>query len=104
MASACRVSTGGCIAELRQRSFETTTLILSDHRLPDGTGIDAVKLLRQQHPQLPAIIITGDTAPEHIQHLHDSALPVLHKPFRTEGLRAMIEATLAGRNDARVKD
>lgn len=99
-----QVSTGGCIAELRQGSFETTTLVISDHRLPDGTGIDAVKLLRQQHPQLPAIIITGDTAPEHIQHLHDSALPVLHKPFRTEGLRAMIEATLAGRNDARVKD
>jgi len=78
-------------------------LVISDHRLPDGTGVDVIGWLRRADPALPALIITGDTSPQQIQRLHDSALPVLHKPFRAEELRAMIETIMAPSSDDSVK-
>lgn len=69
-------------------------LIISDHRLADGTGRDAIDYVRQFQPRLPAIIVTGDTSSEQLQTLADSGLPVLHKPFRAEKLRAMIDSTM----------
>jgi PAS domain S-box-containing protein len=34
-------------------------LILSDHKLPDFTGIDALVLAREHYPDLPFILVTG---------------------------------------------
>ncbi|MGE5452897.1 MAG: ATP-binding protein [Acidobacteriota bacterium] len=72
-------------------------LVISDHRLSDGTGRDVVQLARAHHPRLAALIVTGDTSPEQISMLAQSGLPVLHKPFRAKKLRAMIEETMARR-------
>lgn len=69
-------------------------LVVSDHRLGDGTGREAIAHLRQRQPALPALILTGDTAPEQLADLARSGLPVLHKPFRSEKLRAMILVTM----------
>ena len=70
-------------------------LVISDHRLNDGSGRAVVDALRLVHPGLPALIITGDTAPQQLAELADSGLAVLHKPFRAEKLRAMIEEIMA---------
>jgi signal transduction histidine kinase/FixJ family two-component response regulator len=67
-------------------------LLLTDLRLPDGTGIDVVRLLRSADAALPVLVITGDTAPGDIALVHSSDLPVLHKPFTSEGLLAAIKA------------
>jgi len=34
-------------------------LVLADYRLPDFTGLDALKLVRKQHPFLPFILMSG---------------------------------------------
>ena len=64
--------------------------IISDYRLRDHqTGIEAIACLRNQyHSDIPAIIITGDIAPETLRDVTEQGLQILHKPvspvkFRT---------------------
>jgi CheY-like chemotaxis protein len=71
-------------------------LLVSDQRLPDGTGIEVALMLRAATATLPVLVVTGDTAPGDIALLHASGLPVLHKPFTSEGLLAAIHALGVG--------
>jgi signal transduction histidine kinase len=89
------VTAGADLAWVTAQPAQTWDLLVSDHRLPDGTGRDVVQHLRQHQAELPALIITGDTLPSHLAQLADSGLSVLHKPFRAETLRAMIDSTMA---------
>jgi DNA-binding NarL/FixJ family response regulator len=34
-------------------------LVVMDHRLPDGTGIDATNQIKAQRPELPVILLSG---------------------------------------------
>lgn len=67
-------------------------LILADYRLAEGlTGTAAVGMLRAYLDRaVPALIVTGDTAPDRLQVLHGSGFPVLHKPIHGEALRAAL--------------
>ena len=68
-------------------------LLLTDHRLRDGDGLQAIRMARSQHPHLPAVVITGDTGAEPLRQLQDSGVPVLHKPFQSEELLATLLAS-----------
>lgn len=70
-------------------------LLITDLRLPGGSGFDVVALARRRFGQLPVLVVTGNTAPADIAALGDSGLAVLHKPFRAEQLRAAINEALA---------
>jgi two-component system, sensor histidine kinase len=72
-------------------------LILCDYRLRNGhTGIEAVQLLRNAFgAQIPAALLTGDTAPETIKEIQAVDLPVLHKPLKPAKLRAFLSHLLA---------
>ena len=67
-------------------------LILCDYRLPGKeSGIDVIQRIRGEYnEEIPAILITGDTAPERLQEAHDSGLVVLSKPVANSKLRATI--------------
>lgn len=67
-------------------------LLMTDYRLPDDTtGIEVVNYLRMCFGEnLPALILTGDTAPETLQRISEAGLPVLHKPIRPARLRSLI--------------
>ena len=67
-------------------------LLVADQRLPDGTGIDVARLLRSRDAAIPLLVVTGDTAPDDIAMLRASGLPVLHKPFTSNELRAALRA------------
>ncbi len=88
-------------ADLRDMRREPA-LILCDYRLREGrTGIDAIRLLREQFGEhIPAMLITGDTAPETLKCIQESGLPVLHKPLKPAKLRAILSYTLAGEGQA----
>jgi signal transduction histidine kinase/CheY-like chemotaxis protein len=90
-----QVEAGPGLAWARSRAGQDWDMVISDHRLSDGSGRAVVDAVRAAHPGLPALIITGDSAPEQLEELADSGVPVLHKPFRAEKLRAMIEETMA---------
>lgn len=63
--------------------------LICDYRLrEDQTGADAIALLRRHWDQaIPAILITGDTAPARLREALDSGIPLIHKPVRPEILR-----------------
>lgn len=73
-------------------------IILCDYRLRDGrNGIEAVSLLRDAFGQdIAAALLTGDTAPDTIQAINASHLPVLHKPLKPAKLRAFLSHLLSG--------
>lgn len=63
-------------------------LVISDYRLRDHqTGAEVVTALRKTiNPLLPAILITGDTAPERIKEAYTKGIPLLHKPVAPNNL------------------
>gem|GEM_PF-383944 len=89
------VHAGDSVASAKALTAGEWDLVVSDHRLGDGTGREVIAHLRAQQPTLAAIILTGDTSPEQLAELASSGLPVLHKPFRSEKMRAMIVETMA---------
>lgn len=89
------VHAGDSLASAKALPAGRWDLVVSDHRLGDGTGREVIAHLRAQQPRLPALILTGDTSPEQLAELASSGLPVLHKPFRSEKMRAMIVETMA---------
>lgn len=79
--------------ELLGRVMHVDALI-TDHQLPDGDGLQALAMARRVHPALPALLITGNTDQTHLQTLSASGAPVLHKPFSTQDLQAVLSEQL----------
>ena len=67
-------------------------LIIADLRLEDGaSGIDAIGHVRAAlGSTVPALLITGDTAPERLLEARASGLVLLHKPVPKGRLRAAV--------------
>jgi len=88
------VATGSCAEMLDRAATFTSTpdLIVSDYRLRnDEDGIAAVERLRSEfNSDIPAILITGDTAPDRIREAMTSGCLLMHKPVSNNRLRAAI--------------
>ena len=67
-------------------------VIVSDYRLPGDTdGLRVISRLREHfQTDIPAVLVTGDTAPETIQTISQAGFPILHKPLRPAKLRALL--------------
>lgn len=72
-------------------------LIVTDYRLPGGeTGRDAIERARALcGSELPAIIVTGDTAPERLREIGETGAQLLHKPVQPARLRAVLRHLVA---------
>jgi len=72
-------------------------LVMAELRLRGGhTGLQAVADMRRQvGREIPAILLTGDNAPERIKELAGADVSVLVKPFGPDHLRNAMEAMLA---------
>lgn len=73
-------------------------LILADYRLGGAwTGVDAVEMIRAHvRSPVPALLLSGDTAPQRLREADASGLPLLHKPVRPEVLRGAIADAITG--------
>ena len=81
---ACKVANACSIEQALEYARESEPQILiSDFRLRhQSTGAQAISAVRHALGRVvPAIIITGDTAPERLRELHGSGIPLLHKPL-----------------------
>ncbi|NQU70911.1 MAG: PAS domain S-box protein [Rhodospirillales bacterium] len=67
-------------------------LIIADHRLGfEVTGIDAIGVLQDEFgDDVPAIIITGDTAPDRLREASEGGHVLLHKPVAPELLLKIV--------------
>ena len=69
--------------------------IISDYQLGSEDGLAAIERLREEfNEDIPALLITGDTSPEHVALFRSSGLKVLHKPVTGETLLDAIQAEL----------
>ena len=75
---------------------ESPDFILADYRLRDGhTGTDAIAQLRRRFgADVPAVLVTGDTAVDRLRHAAASGLPIMHKPVDGRQLRDMVQRSL----------
>lgn len=63
--------------------------ILSDYRLGQENGSDFIQKIREEfNADIPALIITADTSPEHIKIFEDMNIKALHKPIRPDEILA----------------
>jgi signal transduction histidine kinase len=97
----CRVAvcSGYADAErmIDQDGLEDVHLIVSDFRLrAHESGIDTVRRLRERLGPVPALLVSGDTAPERLREARASGLPLLHKPVSAEKLAEAILTALRG--------
>ncbi|OYU26485.1 MAG: hypothetical protein CFE41_15625 [Burkholderiales bacterium PBB2] len=92
----CEVTTTGSTREaLLKCMSRRPDIVLTDFRLRDGDdGISALHTLRNALPGLPAVLITGDTAPERLREAHAAGLVLLHKPVLEDQLIAAIHQAL----------
>src|SRR5262245_29837912 len=94
----CRVAVCGGYAEaeklLDEHALEVD-VIVSDLRLRQHeNGIDTVRRLRTRLGDVPALLVSGDTAPERLLEAQSSGLPLLHKPVSTDKLTEAMLAAL----------
>lgn len=70
----------------------TPDLVIADYRLAGGkTGIEAIHYIQQAvGVAVPAVLITGDAAADHLKQAREHGYPVLHKPVPPAKLRALV--------------
>ncbi|VTU37328.1 Aerobic respiration control sensor protein ArcB [Variovorax sp. PBL-H6] len=89
------VSTGAKALQALAEGFEPDVVVV-DYRLRDETGLDVIARVRQQRPALPAVIVTGETAPSRFQEFSTAVARILHKPLDGDKLaRTLQEVVLA---------
>ena len=92
----CQVLLAGSTREALVKSMgQQPDLLLTDFRLRGEDGIAAVRSLRSAFPGLPALLVSGDTAPERLRDAHEAGLTLLHKPVTEEQLINAMQAALA---------
>jgi signal transduction histidine kinase len=87
------------LAERQQRP----DLIIADYHLASGkTGIRVIEQINAAFGSaIPAILISGDTAPEPLRDARDRGYILLHKPVDPMRLRAVMHELFTDRDDRR---
>jgi two-component system response regulator PilR (NtrC family) len=111
-----RASLAGSLEQARELlATERFALCLTDMRLPDGEGMDLVRLIAEHHRDLPVAVITAYGSMDNaVAALKSGAFDYLAKPVSIEQLRALVRSALdlptrsasapAGGGDALVGD
>jgi two-component system, sensor histidine kinase len=71
-------------------------MIIADYRLRAGkTGLQAIRDIHNAcSSDIPAIVLTGDTAPERIAEVGESGFRLIHKPVTPTMLRNVLAAAI----------
>ena len=102
----CSVVTAGsdeaALIQLAERE-QCPDLIISDYHLANGkTGVEAIARINAAFgASIPAILISGDTAPERLRDAKDKGYILLHKPVDPMRLRAVMHQLLKDHDDTR---
>ena len=102
------VSTCCSVGEARAWSYRVDAYLL-DVRLPDGSGIDLLRELRQRDVVAPAIMISGHgTIADAVEATRAGAFDFLEKPLSRErvlvSLRNALEQSNLREENARLKE
>jgi len=100
----CRVlAASSSLEAINQLQGQETVphLVISDYRLENETGLDAIRVVLENQRALfgdefaiPALIVSGDTAPSELARVQEAGLAMLHKPLSLEALYAAVNSRL----------
>ena len=87
----------GTVAEAKAYlAREEYSLCLTDMRLPDGEGLEIVRLIGAQYGQTPVAVITAfGSADNAVAALKAGAFDYLAKPVALEQLRTLVKSALS---------
>ena len=81
---------------LAHPAARTCRLVLCDLMLPDLPGMEVLKSLHAERPDLPIVMITGFATPDHALRARDAgAIDFLAKPFEAGELLEAVRRALA---------
>lgn len=81
----------GTLSALQHARNERPDIILADFRLRgQDNGILTIRSIREIYRDIPAILISGDTAPVRLREAEDANIPLLHKPVLVDDLELAI--------------
>ncbi len=85
-------------AGLTRIATSDVDLVVTDLKLPDGTGLDAIRRIRAMQPELPIIMITSYSSMESaIAALRAGAVDYIIKPFDNSEFLLAVERALKER-------
>src|ERR1035438_5187709 len=86
-----RVETAAGVREaVRNLEGKEFDLVVTDIRMPDGTGMEVMRAVRQLSPGTAVILLTAfGSVPDAVTAMRDGALDYLTKPISFEQLQAM---------------
>ena len=84
-----RVDTAACVREaVRNLEGKEFDLVVTDIRMPDGTGMEVLRSVRQLSPGTAVILLTAfGSVPDAVSAMRDGALDYLTKPISFEQLQ-----------------
>ena len=92
----CAVILANCLAQAQEKmAGPSYDLLILDINLPDGSGLDLLRKLRDQGNEMPAILLTAnDLEMDEVTGLEAGADDYITKPFSLAVLRARVHAQL----------
>lgn len=79
-------------------SLQQVDLVLLDVVMPGRSGLDLLRQIRADHPDLPVIMVSASTAiPPVVEAIRQGAVDFVGKPFDTEGIRHLVRRALETR-------
>ncbi len=94
-----RVLTAASVAEATQdATVRGIDLVLTDLRMPDGTGLQVLEAVRSANPEVPVVFMTAfATVPSAVAAMKHGAADYLMKPIDLDELEVLIARTLERR-------
>ena len=83
---------------LRDQSFD---LVLTDFHMPDMDGFELLAHVREHYPDVPAIMMTGQSSVQHaVQAMANGAVDYLPKPFAVDALAERVLSQIQARRES----
>ncbi|MFT5698497.1 MAG: CheY-like chemotaxis protein [Desulforhopalus sp.] len=84
--------------EMLSKALGKYSLLLTDLTMPGLSGLELIRKVRLQLPDLPVIVLTGMSDPETEGHLYDLGVKdVVIKPLLEDELLAAVSKVLGGK-------
>ncbi|MEM1178909.1 MAG: sigma-54 dependent transcriptional regulator [Acidobacteriota bacterium] len=88
------------VAAARDGIGRAPDAVLTDLRLPDGTGLDVVEAARCATPRVPVLVMTGyGSVGSAVEAMKRGAVDFLEKPVELDELFPLVEGLLGGHTD-----
>jgi DNA-binding NtrC family response regulator len=86
---------GSAGAALEAVAARGADVVVTDLRMPDMDGLELLRRLRADHPELPVILLTAHASvPSAVAAMRDGAFDYVAKPFDNDELRALVNRAL----------